>query len=67
MSESIFARINAISEKKREDPTDCWETFKERRSRDIQEELDLAKHIKRGRKRQLDIYTYFLENKLKDS
>ncbi len=66
MAESIFSIINNIAEKKREIPNQVWEEYKDRRSNEIQEELALAKHIKRGRKRQLDIYTYFLENKLKE-
>lgn len=66
MAENIYFLINQISELKRDNETNVWEDFKERRSVEIQEELALAKHIKRGRKRQLYIYTYFLENKLKD-
>lgn len=65
MSESIFSIFSRVAEAERAIPKNSWEEFKARRSLEIQEELFLAKHIKRGRKRQLDIYTFFLENKLK--
>lgn len=66
MADNIFFIINRIADLERSIEDKSWENFKENRSKEIQEELSLGKFIKRGRKRQLDIYTYFLESKLKD-
>ena len=63
---NIFESVQKEFNKRRQETKQkdfVWEDFKANRKQEVKEELIIAKHIKKGRKRQLDIYSYFLNEK----